>query len=111
MKKDQFINDIDNIKNQIEEMEFKSLTGDIKKVLRDNFNRNINFEYNSDEDFIFLMSVPDFKDFEYYYGMEYEREDINYKCELDNIVCISYNSGNERIERLIDLIESDEEED
>jgi hypothetical protein len=111
MKKDQFFESIDNIKEQLEELEFKALTNEQRRILSDRFNTSIDLEYSAEDDFIFIMSISNFKAFEYYCGMEYEKDDIEYKCELDGIICVSYNSGNDRVARIIDLIDCDEEEE
>jgi hypothetical protein len=45
---------------------------------------------------------------EYYIGLEYERDEIEYKIELNNKVIVSY-CGGERVEGLIEKLRELEE--
>lgn len=92
------------------DLTFKELTREQMKAIREQFNTSIMFEYEPDE-YVFIMSCETFKQFEYYLGMEYERNDIDIKCEINGNVLVQYNIDNERVAKLIDLLESSDKDE
>ena len=104
-KKDRFSYLLDNIVDEIEIAEFKELTEKQQQLINRRFNTYINFEYCNDNGIAFIISENDFKNFEYFLGMEYEREDILTKVAIDDIVYVVYDSNNERVNELIEMLE------
>lgn len=104
MKKDNMISSLQDLQDKLENVDFKELNQDQKHLIKDRFNTYVNFEYAPDEN-MFIMSAEAFKQFEYYLGMEYEKDDIELKCEIDDNVAVCYNVDNERVSELIDLLE------
>ena len=75
MIKENILDSLREIEEILNDYEFKEATKEQKKMLRNNFNKSFNFEYCTIQ-YAFLMSESSFKLFEYYMGMEYEKEYI-----------------------------------
>lgn len=110
MLNDDMLESIQEIQEVLENDEFKELTDKQKEVLKDNFNTFIKFEYCDDGSYIFLMSENNFKNFEYYLGMEYEKDYIDTKININGNVLVIYDYDSDRTKELFELLEKNEEE-
>lgn len=99
---------LQEIKEIVENCEFKTVTNEQEDVLRKHFNRGLTFDYCQDGGYIFLMSEDSFKSFDYYMGMEYEREEIELKVQLGDNVLVIYSNCCERAKEIIDLLDENE---
>jgi len=100
------LNAISEIQSVIEEATFEELTKDQLSKMNDNFNTYFRNMEVADTDIyiMFNMSKRDFKNFEYYCGMEYAKDEIEYKLETTDSVLVVYGSGCERACELISRI-------
>lgn len=86
-------------------------TGDLElESSPDNLSKRFNFysrfEYAVDEEEIYVKMRKDtFREFEYYLGMEYNRDNIVFKIEFDNEVHVVYDGS----ERLFSVLEIEEQ--
>ncbi|PAD70671.1 hypothetical protein CHH83_02375 [Bacillus sp. 7586-K] len=93
-------------------LRFKKLNDQQKKMLRDNYNlRTMSFEYTSDDwgNVILICSNVVLNNLEYYTGLEYDKDLIEYKFEFNNKILISY-SGSDRADKLLQQLEELENE-
>jgi hypothetical protein len=106
---------IEQIKDELETLEtidFKELSQDQKKMLRDKYNFfTTGFQYGVDDwgNVKFICSNDTFRNMEYYLGLEYERDEIEYKLEFNNKIIVSY-EGSERVENFLEQLQGMEEE-
>jgi hypothetical protein len=85
--------DVESIKDLLEVVEsdeMKQLNKAQRKFLKDRFNTYINFEYAEDGGYILKMSESAFGNFEYYLGMEYDKEYILTLIKSDGEVIVEY---------------------
>lgn len=105
---------IESIKELLEVVEsdsMKELNKSQRKFLRDRFNTYINFEYTEDANYILKMSEEAFKSFEYYLGMEYEKEYILTLIKANGYVVVEYDTESSRLADIFEeLAELEEEE-
>lgn len=95
----------------IESDEMKELNKAQRKFLKDRFNTYINFEYTEDANYILKMSEEAFKNFEYYLGMEYDREYILTLIKSDGEVIVEYDTDSKRLTDIFEeLAELEDEE-
>ena len=87
----------------------KELNEEQKECIEKNFNTHIDFEYVEDGGYTFIMEEYDFKNFEYYLGMEYEKQYIESKIVIDDIVIVTYSYDSNRTKDLIDMLNEIEE--
>jgi len=94
---------INEIYSVIEETEFEVLTKDQLSKLGNNNNTYFGRMEIADTDsyIMFLMPKSAFSKFEYYCGMEYAKDDLEYKFETPDSVLVVYNSGCERACKLV----------
>ncbi len=97
---------LNQIKDEIETLEgleFKKVSKEQREMLKDKHNfRTMGFEYAEDDwgNVVFLLARDTFRNMEYYLGLEYDRELIEFKIEFNNSVIVSY-SGSDRAENLL----------
>lgn len=108
-KKENFIESLQEAIESIQDAEFKELTEEQQDKINKNYNTYINFEYSADIN-TFIMSEDAFKRFEYYLGMEYEKDDIVNKIALDGNIFVAYDIDNDRVNDLIELLEESGEQ-
>ena len=96
--------------NDILKSDFKEINERQQEKIKKNFNCYISFNYLEDGGYIFLMSEDSFKDFEYYIGMEYEKEYIESKVVANEIVMVIYSYDSSRTKELIEDLRKLEEE-
>ena len=84
--------------------ELKEITNEQKYAMKDKFNTWINFEYCEDGGYIFLMSEENFKSFEYYLGMEYEKENIETKINSNGNILVIYSYDSERAGEIVESL-------
>lgn len=108
--------DIESIKELLEIVEsddMKELNKAQKKYIRDRFNTYISFEYTEDANYILKMSESAFNNFEYYLGMEYDKEYILTFIKAEGYVIVEYETASSRLsdifEELKELEETEEE--
>lgn len=109
MLKDEMLKSLEEIKAILEESEFKKVTTKQKNVMREHFNKSVNFEY-CPITATFLMSEDAFNSFEYYLGMEYEKDEIETKINLGENILVIYSRDCDKVRDLLSLIESENEE-
>lgn len=104
------LNILEQIKDYLEGAELHNLTLEQKKWLRNRFNTSITFEYGAtqDDDMILKMNKNYFGNMEYYYGFEYEREDILLKIEFEDDIIVVYCNNDNRVTRLFEYLMPDE---
>lgn len=100
---------LQEVQGILEDCDFKTVTKEQKGILRENYNKGMIFDYCQDGGYIFLMSENDFKTFEYHMGMEYAKEEIEIKMQLNGNVLVAYYDNCERAKEIIDLLEENEE--
>ena len=115
MLKNNMLESLQEVQEILEGCNFKKLTDNQKEVLNGNYNTSINFEYCGYEDseadgYILLMSESNFKKFEYFLGMEYEKDNIEIKVVLNGNVLIIYSDDSNRAKELFNLLKENEEE-
>lgn len=84
------------------DVEVQEITQEQRTKMRDNYNTSFRMGCVFIEDeriVVFEMSTDSFKSFEYYMGMEYEREEIVARIECDGFVRVGYQDS-ERAERV-----------
>jgi hypothetical protein len=94
------------IQELIDSLSLEELTQEQRQILRDNYNTYINFEcgFDTEDSIVFKMKKRSFGHFEYYLGMEYEKEDIIYKIETGDEIVVAYNNGNDRVTGIIERL-------
>jgi len=106
--------DLESIKELIEIVEngdmIKQLNKAQKGYLKNNFNTYINFEYGEDANYILKMSNSSYKSFEYYLGMEYEKDYILTIIKDSNDTIVEYDTGCDRLRKIFEALEELEEE-
>jgi len=92
------LNAINNILLDVEEANFEELTRDQLSKMNSAYNTYFGRMEIADTDsyIMFFMRKEDFSKFEYYCGMEYEKDEIEYKFESSDGVLVVYGSGCER---------------
>lgn len=92
-------------------------TNEQRRMFRDRFNTSSSPRAYAitDDEIIFEMRKDNFGSFEYYAGMEYERDEIVLKMESEGDVLVVYNRSCSRAEDIIsmfnpELLEYNEEE-
>jgi len=100
---------LEQVNLMLEGIELTEVTSEQKQIFRKNFNTSMSIrEYAVTEDMIFfIMSENSFGSFEYYAGMEYEREHIELRIEVDGDLLVGYSRESSRAEGIINLIDSD----
>lgn len=98
---------INDIQYVLKDVKCNELTDKQRNLLHKNFNAYIDFDYGEtyEGDIVINVNKRDFNRMEYYYGLEYEREDIILKIEFDYRVVVVYCCENERLKRLMNYIE------
>lgn len=106
---------IETVNEICEDIELTETTSEQRKTFRNRYNTSVSPSgYAITEDnIIFQMRQGEFGSFEYYTGMEYERNEIVLKIITEEDLLIIYNR-NDRAEEIIamidpDLLEYDEE--
>lgn len=105
--------DIESIKDLLEVVEgdeMKQLNKTQRKFLKDRFNTYINFEYTEDGGYILKMSESAFGNFEYYLGMEYDKEYILTLIKSEGEVIVEYDTDSKRLSNIFEELEELEEE-
>jgi len=94
---------INEIYSVIEETTFEVLTKEQLSKLNEANNTYFSHMEIADTDsyIMFFMRKEDFSKFEYYCGMEYEKDEIEYKFESSDGVLVVYNSSCERACKLV----------
>jgi len=94
---------INEIYSVIEETTFEVLTKEQLSKLGSSTNTYFSHMEIADTDsyIMFFMSKSAFSKFEYYCGMEYAKEDLEYKFETPENVLVVYNSSCERAIELV----------
>ena len=94
---------INEIYSVIEETEFTLLNREQRTKLGEANNTYFSFMEIADTDsyIMFLMPKNDFSKFEYYCGMEYAKNDLEYKFETPENILVIYNSSCERAIELV----------
>ncbi len=99
------LEELNIVKEVLEDNKFKKINPAHKEILAGTFNKYVDFEYLEDGGYWFIMYEFDFANFEYYMGMEYEREHILYKINLGCSILVCYSYDSERAGELIELVE------
>lgn len=94
----------------VESDEMKELNKKQKQYIRDRFNTYINFEYTEDANYILKMSNSDYKSFNYYLGMEYEKDYILTVIQDSNYTIVEYDTDCDRLRDIFESLEELEEE-
>ena len=103
---------IESIEIAEENKEIRKLNDSQKDMIQNNFNTYINFNYFEDDGYTFIMSPESFKRFEYYLGMEYDKEYIQSKIEINGQIIVTYEYDSERADDLFaELRELEENEE
>ena len=94
---------INEIYSVIEETEFEVLTKEQLSKLGNNNNTYFGRMEIADTDSYIMFLIPkrSFDKFEYYCGMEYEKDEIEYKLETQDSVLVVYGSGCERASEIV----------
>jgi len=97
------LNAINNVLSEIEEANFEELTRDQLSKMNSEYNTYFGRMEIADTDsyIMFFMRKEDFSKFEYYCGMEYEKDEIEFKFESSDGVLVVYGSGCERACELV----------
>ena len=97
------LNAIKEILSVVEEANFEELTQEQLSKLNSAYNTYFGRMEIADTDsyIMFLMPKSAFSKFEYYCGMEYAKDDLEYKFETPDSVLVVYNSGCERACKLV----------
>ena len=95
---------------EIIDSDFRKLNNTQKGYIEDSFNTHIEFEYIEDGGYIFIMEKNDFKKFEHYLGMAYDREYIESNIIINNTVMATYSYDSTRAEALINTLNELSEE-
>jgi len=92
------LNAINEILSEVEEANFEELTRDQLSKMNEQYNTYFGRMEIADTDsyIMFFMRKEDFSKFEYYCGMEYEKDEIEFKFESSDGVLVVYGSGCER---------------
>lgn len=101
------INQIKEELENLEELEFKEINERQKKMLNEQYNfYTTKFKYAEDDygNVVFICTKNIFKNMEYYLGLEFERDQIEYKFSINKNVIVSY-SGSERVEKLLEQLQ------
>ena len=94
----------------VEKGDLKKLNAEQKDYIRKNFNTYINFEYTEDANCILKMSNSDYKSFNYYLGMEYEKDYILTVISDSNYTIVEYDTDCDRLRDIFESLEELEEE-
>jgi len=97
------LNAINEILSEVEEANFEELTRDQLSKMNREYNTYFGRMEIADTDsyIMFLMPKNDFSKFEYYCGMEYEKDEIEFKFESSDGVLVVYGSGCERASEIV----------
>jgi len=92
------LNAITDIQSAIEDVKFVELTSEQLSKMNKEYNTYFGrMEFADTDSYImFLMPKSSFGKFEYYCGMEYEKDEIEFKLETTDSVLVVYGSGCER---------------
>lgn len=108
MNKNDLLEKMEMVK-EILKGDFNTTTDEQMEALDNRFNRGLKFDYTEDGSYIFLMSSSSFKTFEYYYGMECEKDNIDELITIDDMVYVSYNYDSERAEEIFEILRENEQ--
>jgi len=80
------LNILESVKKCLEGVKLNKLTIEQKKSLSNRYNTMVRFEYGITDtnDMVLKMNKDYFGSMEYYYGFEYERENIILKIEYED---------------------------
>ena len=101
------LNILESIKQCLEGVELNNLTIEQKKSLNDRYNTMIRFEYGTTKynEMVLKMNKDYFGSMEYYYGFEYERENIILKIEYEEDLIVIYaNNSHNRVTELFEYL-------
>ena len=101
------LNILESIKQCLEGVELNNLTIEQKKSLNDRYNTMIRFEYGTTKynEMVLKMNKDYFGSMEYYYGFEYERENIILKIEYEEDLIVIYaNDNHNRVTELFEYL-------
>jgi len=105
------MNILKNIQEALRDLDFIEITREEKSKLRSEFNTSYSpnaYAVNWEEGLIMLvLTVSGFGSFEYYYGMEYARDDIQMKLQYDKDMIVGYDINCTRVQNLINKINPD----
>jgi len=97
------LNAIKEILSVVEEANFEELTQEQLSKLNSAYNTYFGRMEIADTDSYIMFLIPkrSFDKFEYYCGMEYEKDEIEYKLETQDSVLVVYGSGCERASEIV----------
>jgi hypothetical protein len=102
---------LESIQEALRDLDFIELNSEERSKLRTEYNTSAvlnGYAINPVEDLImFVLSTSSFGSFEYYYGMEYEREFIKMKLQYEDEMIIGYDIQCSRAMNLIKRINPD----
>jgi len=101
------LNILESIKQCLEGVELNNLTIEQKKSLSNRYNTMIRFEYSTTKynEMVLKMNKDYFGSMEYYYGFEYERENIILKIEYEEDLIVIYaNDNHNRVTELFEYL-------
>lgn len=104
------LNNLKDIVSSLEELEFKEVNSEQIEAINENYNCYIgDLQYSENEwgDVIFICSTGSFRKMEYYMGLEYEEECIEYELYFGNMIVVSY-SGSERATEILEILSEHE---
>lgn len=79
-----------------------------RELIKDNFNTYTNFSYGRSEsgNLVLHTTVNGLKQINYYLGFEYiSEEQLISKIQVGESICVMYEEGTSRVERLFELLE------
>lgn len=97
----------------LETLEFKKVNAAQKQMLKNDYNfYTAGLEYAEDDwgNVIFICSNDTLRNMEYYLGLEYDKDYIEYKMSNNRKTIVSY-SGSERAEKLLGKLRENEIEE
>lgn len=105
------LNELKGVVSSLEELEFKEVNSEQIAAINENYNCYISdLQYSENEwgDVIFICSTGSFKKMQYYMGLEYEDEYIEYELYFGNMIVVSY-SGSDRASEVLEVLRKHED--
>lgn len=104
------LNELKGIVSSLEELEFKEVNSKQIEAINKNYNCYISdLQYSENEwgDVIFICGAGSFRKMEYYMGLEYEEECIEYELYFGNMIVVSYNDS-DRASEILEILSEHE---